>query len=118
MKNTININIENKKVGELFYNETSKEYGFNYSCEYRNISLIMPYQPATYAWKNYLHPIFDMNMPEGYLFELLKKYLNKEYAYINDFLIFSYLSPNISGYLTYETCFNEINSDFFMLNMS
>ncbi len=113
MNNNIKINIANKKVGELFYDDKLREYGFNYFCEFRNISLIMPYKPATYAWKNYLHPIFDMNMPEGYLFELLKKYLNKERGYINDFLIFSYLSPNIEGYLTYDSDFNKINNNSF-----
>jgi serine/threonine-protein kinase HipA len=63
----------------------------------------MPYKFSSYIWKNKLHPIFDMNMSKGYLFEIFKKYLSKEYGYIDDFLIFIYLCSNIQSRLTYES---------------
>ncbi|MCX6051644.1 MAG: type II toxin-antitoxin system HipA family toxin [Campylobacterales bacterium] len=95
--------VDEQKVGELFYERDKNSYGFNYTANYKPISLIMPYRASTYNWKYKLHPIFDMNMPEGYLFEIFKKYLSKEYGYMDDFLIFSHLCVNIQSRLTYES---------------
>jgi len=99
----IEVKVNSKKVGELFYEQDKNSYGFNYTANYKPISLIMPYRVSTYNWKYKLHPIFDMNMPEGYLFEIFKKYLSKEYGYIDDFLIFSHLCGNIESRLTYKS---------------
>ena len=71
----IEVKIDNKKVGQLFFEKNKNQYGFNYTLNYKPISLIMPYKNSTYLWKYKLHPIFDMNIPEGYLFEIFKKYL-------------------------------------------
>ena len=101
--NKIDVLIDNQKAGELFFEKQTNRYGFNYTSNQKPISLIMPYKNSTYLWKNRLHPIFDMNMPEGYLFEILKQYISKEYGYIDDFLIFSYLCSNIQSRLTYKS---------------
>jgi len=105
--NKIAIKIQNSKVGELFFDKNSHAYGFNYTLDSQLISLIMPYKASTYLWRNRLHPIFDMNMPEGYLFEVLKNYLNKQHGYIDDYLLFSYLCPNIQGRLTFTSDFSD-----------
>ena len=102
MKN-IDVLIANQKVGELFFEKEKNQYAFNYTKNTFPISLIMPYRKSTYLWQHKLHPIFDMNIPEGYLFEIFKNLLSKEYGYIDDFLIFSYLSSNIQGRLCYES---------------
>ena len=107
MQEDISIKIQGCEIGRLFYERDKNRYGFNYIKESSPISLIMPYKKSTYTWNRYLHPIFDMNMPEGYLLEIFKKYLNKKYSYINDFLIFSYLSPNIESRLTYKSWFDH-----------
>ncbi|MEA3316208.1 MAG: type II toxin-antitoxin system HipA family toxin [Campylobacterota bacterium] len=111
----IDINVDNVKIGELFFEKEFNRYGFNYTKDYKPISLIMPYKKATYIWKNKLHPIFDMNMPEGYLFELIKNYISKEFGYINDFLLFSYISSNIQSRLTYKSNYNK--NDFLSYNL-
>ena len=103
----INISIENKKVGELFYDEKNREYGFNYTANISPISLTMPYQKKSYVSRFSLHPIFEMNMPEGYLFEIFKNFLSKEYGYMNDFLVLSYLAPNIESRLTFQSEFEK-----------
>lgn len=102
MKN-INVLIANQKVGELFFEKEKDQYAFNYTKNISPISLIMPYRKSSYLWDHKLHPIFDMNIPEGYLYEIFKNLLSKEYGYIDDFLIFSYLSSNIQGRLCYES---------------
>jgi len=117
------VKIQNKQVGELFFEERSNCYGFNYTANSSLVSLIMPYKASTYLWNHRLHPIFDMNMPEGYLFEVLKNYLNKQHGYINDFLLFSYLCPNIQSRLLFNSEFsdshlNTIDLDYILKNDS
>jgi len=99
----IDVRVYEEKVGELFFEKESHRFGFNYTRDVAPISLIMPYKSSSYMWKNKLHPIFDMHMPEGYLFEVLKQYISKEYGYLDDFLIFSYLCSNIQSRLTFES---------------
>jgi len=116
------VKVQNKPVGELFLEE-GKRYGFNYTEDSHAISLIMPYKASTYLWSDRLHPIFDMNMPEGYLFEVLKNHLNKKHGYINDFLLFSYLCPNIQSRLLFDSDMsdgelNTVDLDFVLQNDS
>jgi serine/threonine-protein kinase HipA len=89
------------EAGILEFNKKDREFIFNYTKD-NPISLTMPYQQKSYLSSYHLHPIFDMNMPEGYLFELFKKLLTKEHGDIDDFVLFTYLSRTIDGYLTYE----------------
>jgi len=88
--------------GRLDYNKKDKEFLFNYSHN-NPISLTMPYSVKSYTSHYHLHPIFDMSMPEGYLFSLLKNLLIKEYGEIDDFILFEHLSLAIESYLTYQT---------------
>jgi len=97
----IEVFADKKLAGLLDYNEKSREFIFNYK-ENNPISLTMPYSTKSYTSHHNLHPIFDMNMPEGYLFELLKNLLIKEYGKIDDYILFSHLSKNIEGFLTYQ----------------
>ena len=112
----IYVNIDDTNVGELFFEKDKNQYGFNYLKNYKPISLIMPYKSSSYIWKYKLHPIFDMNMPEGYLFELFKKYLTKEYGYIDDFLVFSHICSNIQSRLTYKSEFEK--KEFFSFDLN
>jgi len=111
----IDVKVSQYKLGELHFEEEDNRYIFNYTKNIAPVSLIMPYRAASYIWKNKLHPIFDMNMPEGYLFEILKQYIAKEYGTLNDFLTFSYLCNNIQSRLTYESWLNK--SEFISFNL-
>jgi len=102
MKQTIQVFAHNHFSGNLTFNKLENEYLFNYVND-NFISLSMPYREKTYVSQFGLHPVFDMNMPEGYLYELLKKYLLKELKELDDFTLFAYLSPQIEGMLTYKT---------------
>lgn len=107
----IKVEIKGSEVGNLFYEPEKNRYGFNYTNNAMPLSLIMPYKKSTYSWNSYLHPIFDMNMPEGYLLDLFKNYLNKKYSYIDDYLIFSYLAPNIESRMTYKSWIDQKSFD-------
>ena len=89
-------------AGNLHYNEDIREFVFNYKQD-NPISLTMPYQNKSYTSYYHLHPIFDMHMPEGYLFEMLKNLLTKEYGKLDDYTLFSHLSKTIEGYITYQS---------------
>lgn len=119
----IDISIQKDKIGELFYNKATKEYGFNYIKKSSAISLTMPYRKETYRSSFYLHPIFEMNLPEGYLFEIFKNFLSKEHGYMDDFLVLSYLAPNIESRLGFKSnfdkkLFNSIDIDEILNNDS
>jgi serine/threonine-protein kinase HipA len=88
-------------AGNLIYNEDIREFIFNYTHD-NPISLTMPYSSKSYTSYYHLHPIFDMHMPEGYLFEMLKNLLTKEHGKLDDYTLFTYLSKNIEGYITYD----------------
>ncbi len=109
----IDVKVLNKKAGELSFEKEHNRYVFHYIHKEAPISLIMPYRSSSYIWKNSLHPIFDMNMPEGYLFEVLKQFISKEYGYINDFLTFSYLCGNIQSRLHYESWCTHSDVSYF-----
>ncbi|MEA3490420.1 MAG: HipA N-terminal domain-containing protein [Campylobacterota bacterium] len=75
----MNIFANKSDAGNLSYNEDSHELIFNYTHD-NPISLTMPYSSKSYTSYYHLHPIFDMHMPEGYLFEVLRVYLLKSMA--------------------------------------
>ncbi|ALG69047.1 type II toxin-antitoxin system HipA family toxin [Beggiatoa leptomitoformis] len=111
----IKVKVDNEEVGKLFFEPEKNQYGFNYTVESKPISLIMPYKNSSYIWDYKLHPIFDMNMPEGYLFEIFKQFLTKKYGYLNDFLIFSHICSNIQGRLSYES--EILKKEFFSFDL-
>jgi len=37
------------------------------------VSLTMPVRPEAYVWDDTLHPVFQMNLPEGYLLQVLQE---------------------------------------------
>jgi serine/threonine-protein kinase HipA len=101
--NKITVKTPSNKAGELSFEKEAGTFVFNYGETAAPISLNMPVKRSSYLWKNRLHPVFDKHMPEGYLFELLKNYISKEYGYLDDFLMFSILSPNIKSRLIFDS---------------
>ena len=90
------------KLIATFDNEKKK-----YILEYKDfnlensISLSLPNTQKFYIKEFEMIPYFESFLPEGYLFEIFKNYLIKEYGYIDDFLLFSILAPNIEGRIRY-----------------
>ena len=88
-----------------------------YILEYKNfdlknsISLSLPNTQKFYISEYDFIPYFESFLPEGYLFEIFKNYLTKEYGYIDDFLLFSILAPNIDGRIKYGKS-NEFDIEF------
>lgn len=66
----------------------------------REVSLVMPYDP-TPAVSNVLHPIFDMNVPEGFLADQIKRRMAK-HMQVDEMRLLSVIGGNQIGRLTYQ----------------
>ena len=92
-----------------------------YLIEYQNleiqnsIALSLPNSKKFYTYEYRFPPFFETFLPEGYLYEIFKNLLTKEYGYIDDYLIFSRLAPNIQSRITFKSDFSKLDFDF--LNM-
>src|SRR6202020_1636376 len=42
------------------------------------VSLTMPVRTESYVWDDTLHPVFQMNLPEGYLLQVLQEQLGPQ----------------------------------------
>ena len=90
----------------------------NYLVEYQNldiensIALSLPNSKKFYTYDYRFPPYFETFLPEGYLYEIFKNLLTKEYGYIDDYLIFSKLAPNIQSRVDYKSDFSKLDFDF------
>jgi len=94
------VRVSGNKVGLLV--KEGREFIFNYdplteSTEF--ISLTMPVRAKGYVYPQ-LFPVFEMNLPEGYLLSLLKKQFTK-LTDTDDFGLLLLLSPSIRGRIHY-----------------
>ena len=100
MKDSLEVNVYGKKVGNLVFE--NNEYIYSYTSDDKNdyISLTMPVRVKSYANKQ-LHPIFEMHLPEGYLLSVIKKHFSK-ITKTDDFGLLKLMSKNIKGRVSYK----------------
>jgi len=90
----------------------------SYLIDYQNleiqnsITLSLPNSKKFYTYEYRFPPYFETFLPEGYLYEIFKNLLTKEYGYIDDYLIFSKLAPNIQSRVTFKSDFSQLDFDF------
>jgi len=103
----------NKKEIATFVQD-DKEYLIDYkNFEIENsIALSLPNTKRFYIYKYRFPPYFETFLPEGYLYEIFKQILTKEYGYIDDYLIFSKLSPNIKSRVDFISDFSKLDFEF------
>ena len=68
-------------AGYLSPSPDSPKYVFTYFPEAPSdafVSLTMPVRAESYVWQEGLHPIFQMNLPEGYLFQHIRDFFPKQ----------------------------------------
>ncbi|WP_428739882.1 type II toxin-antitoxin system HipA family toxin [Sulfurimonas sp.] len=83
-----------------------ERYVFNYHTNADDIvSLTMPIRSASWDSKN-LHPIFQMNMPEGALKETIKKHFAKIYS-MNDLNFLKLIGPYMLGRVKFEKIIDQ-----------
>ncbi|MBV4461551.1 type II toxin-antitoxin system HipA family toxin [Pseudomonas sp. COR58] len=87
-----------------FSGELSKGSQFSFAYDSadapREVSLVMPYDP-TPSVSNVLHPIFDMNVPEGFLADQIKRRMAK-HMQVDEMRLLSVIGGNQIGRLTYR----------------
>jgi len=96
--------------------------------DYRNfhikdsISLSLPNTQKIYLYHYRFPPFLESFLPEGYLYEIFKNLLSKEYGKVDDYLIFSLLSSNIQSRIEFKSDlqnsieFPEFNIDEILVN--
>lgn len=81
----------------------------NFIIDYQNfeiknsISLSLPNTQKIYLYNHKFPPFLESFLPEGYLYEIFKNILSKEYGSVDDYLIFSLLSSNIKSRLEFKS---------------
>ncbi len=92
--------------------------GENYLIDYQDleithsITLSLPNTQKFYTYTHRFPPYFETFLPEGYLYEIFKNLLTKEYGRIDDYLIFSKLAPNIRSRVSFQSNFSQLDFDF------
>ncbi len=99
MSNKIDVNVLKQPVGVLS-NENEK-FIFTYTHIRDFVSLTMPTRTQQYV-NNKLHPIFEMNLPEGYLLSIIKKHFSK-IVKTDEFGILKLISKGVKGRITYNS---------------
>ena len=85
--------------------QDSKKYALNYHTNNlkNSISLSLPNTKKLYVWDYRFPPFLETFLPEGYLYEIFKNLLSKEYGEINDYLVFSFLASNIENRIAFKS---------------
>lgn len=95
----LNVTTPQGHSGEL---SKGSQFAFSYDSgeAAREVSLVMPYDP-TPSVSNVLHPIFDMNVPEGFLADQIKRRMAK-HMQVDEMRLLSVIGGNQIGRLTYQ----------------
>ncbi len=95
----LNITTPQGMAGEL---SRGSQFSFAYASAQasREVSLVMPYDPTPVV-SNVLHPIFDMNVPEGFLADQIKRRMAK-HMQVDEMRLLSIIGGNQIGRLSYE----------------
>lgn len=109
----IDIYHHENKIATLFKDDKKTVLNYQDNILKNSISLSLPNTQKIYLWEDRFSPYFESFLPEGYLFEIFKNLLTKEYGYIDDYLLFSILSPNIDGRIQYKSDKKSVEFDFF-----
>ncbi|WP_448216214.1 type II toxin-antitoxin system HipA family toxin [Endozoicomonas sp. 2B-B] len=97
--NRVRVHTPAGKAGVLDFDRGS--YSFSYAESGEDISLTMPQRIASYN-SGALHPVFQMNIPEGYVRERLTERLRR-YIKVNDVLFLALQQHRGIGRLSYES---------------
>jgi len=112
----IKIKLKDKHIAN--FTQDNKSYLIDYvDIEIKNsITLSLPNTKKFYTYNYRFPPYFETFLPEGYLYEIFKNLLTKEYGYIDDYLIFSKLASNIKNRISFESDFEKLDFDIFNLD--
>ncbi len=94
----------NKKPVATFFKDNKK-----FIIDYKDfdiensIALSLPNTQKIYLYDYRFPPFLESFLPEGYLYEILKNILSKEYGKVDDYLMFSLLCSNIQSRIEFKS---------------
>ena len=109
----IEIFLHDNKIASLKQDDKSYLLDYNDFNLKNSVSLSLPNSQRFYTWEHKFPPYFESFLPEGYLFEIFKNILTKKYGYVDDYLIFSILSPNIVSRIQFKSNFEHLDFSSF-----
>lgn len=103
-KDNLKVYVNKSYTGDVFLEDD--KYSFNYDSDAKNIvSLTMPIRNSSWVSKK-LHPIFQMNMPEGALKDTIINHFSKLYT-MDDLNILKLIGPYMLGKVKFEKIVEE-----------
>ena len=108
------IEIYLKKKHIASFRQDKKSYLIDYKdFDIKNsLCLSLPNTKKFYTYEYRFPPYLETFLPEGYLYEIFKNLLTKEYGFIDEYLIFSKLSVNIQARVSFKSDFQTLDFDF------
>ncbi|MDS1309517.1 type II toxin-antitoxin system HipA family toxin [Marinobacter xiaoshiensis] len=101
MSSELNVCVDGHQTGKLFKETADIVFSYNdSSAPDQFVSLTMPVRRREYSHR-YLHPIFEMHLPEGYLLSTIKKQFAK-ITDTDDLGLLKLLAPSIRGRIEYN----------------
>ncbi len=95
----IDVYVANQIAGRLV--KTENKHIFSYHQDALDaLSLTMPLRTESYAYPSGLHPVFQMNLPEGYLRQAIERATAKKYG-SDDLTVLALLGANQIGRMAY-----------------
>lgn len=101
----LKVHVGKQLAGSLFKSDSEKTkfyFGYDEQCPPQNaVSLSMPVVNEQYVVEYKLHPIFDMNLPEGALGERLRKEFSKALPHFDDLVLLGIVGKSQIGRLRF-----------------
>lgn len=105
MSGSLHVKVSNNSAGTLSFE--NNEYIFDYKTEQKENFISLSMLTRTKSYVNHkLHPIFEMNLPEGYLLSIIKKHFSK-ITKTDDFGLLKLMANSIHGRVSYESDTNN-----------
>lgn len=105
----VDVFVNRRLTGRLA--RTHQRHGFTYGLDAPEaLSLTMPLRLETYAYEQGLHPLFQMNLPEGYLRQAIERFAAKQFGG-DDLTYLTLLGNHQIGRLRYSLANAPLPSD-------
>jgi len=98
----LHITVADSPVGTLGRGQPGMDSVFSYredAIDENAVSLTMPTRLESYGWERGIHPVFEMNLPEGALRDELVRRFSKAVRGFDDFALLAIVGPHQLGRL-------------------
>lgn len=113
MANSLDVYVQNTLTGQLSRSEQDRHaYVFAYkqpNALLNPVSIIMPVRLDQYIYGHRLHPVFDMNLPEGWLKDRLRTQFSKAIPHFDDLDLLEIVGRSQIGNLRFMRSGSEMD---------